>query len=451
MSEVQNRQLLAITGLVQLEKRVRHAATPEEFGFLVVNETHALLRYRQAALWRRGERGSGRVTALSGLAVPDRNAPFVVWLRGLMRRLDGHEQARSIRAVGAADTGGDGEAGRWAEWLPAHALWVPLASAEGEPLGALLLARDEPWTEHERHLASYLADAYGHAWAYLLRRSRPDRWRRLSARRNRIAAGLAVLLFAAGWIPVHDSALAPAEVVPSDPVVVRAPFDGVVDRFAVRPNQPVGEGEILLSLDPVRLKNRLDVAVKALDVAEAEHRQAAQQALFDPKSKATLAILRGRMEQHSAEVDYLKGLLERIEIRSPRAGIAIFDDEHDWIGKPVTIGERILTLADPGQTELEIRLPVADAIVLNEGAQVRIFLNTDPQNPIPATLTYAGYQAAVGPDGTPAYRLKADFDDAAAVPRIGLKGIAKIYGNETTLFYHVMRRPLAALRQRFGL
>jgi hypothetical protein len=69
MNEILNRQLLSITGLVQLEKRIRHAATVEEFGFLVVNETHALVRYRQAILWRRtATSGEGKVVAVSGIA-----------------------------------------------------------------------------------------------------------------------------------------------------------------------------------------------------------------------------------------------------------------------------------------------------------------------------------------------------------------------------------------------
>jgi hypothetical protein len=448
MSDVLNRQLLTVTSLVQLEKRARHAATPEELGFLLVNETHSLVRYRQAVLWRHGRRGEGKVAALSGLASPDGNAPFMVWLRRLLERIGEAPDAKTVRSLTSADIGG-AEGGEWGNWLPPHLVWLPLCSPEGEMLGALALMRDEPWTEHDRHLLAYVADAYGHAWAYLLgggrRKGRPSLFRR-----NRVAALASLLVFAAAWIPVRDSVLAPAEIVARDPVVVRAPIDGVVDRFAVRPNEAVTEGQLLLALDPVRLQNRLEVAAKALEVSEAEYRQAAQQALFDAKSKADLAILQGRMEQSAAEVSYLKSLLERIEIRAPRAGIAIFDDANDWIGKPVTIGERILTVAEPRQTELEVHLPVSDAITLREGAEVRLFLNVDPQNPIPAELTYAGYQAAQGPDGTVAYRLKAGFAEGAS-PRIGLKGTAKVYGEETTLFQHVMRRPIAALRQRTGL
>ena len=54
-------QLFGLGTLVQLLKRARRAATAEELGFVMVNETHALLPYRQAALWQRNAPGAGKV------------------------------------------------------------------------------------------------------------------------------------------------------------------------------------------------------------------------------------------------------------------------------------------------------------------------------------------------------------------------------------------------------
>lgn len=207
---------------------------------------------------------------------------------------------------------------------------------------------------------------------------------------------------------------------------------------------------MLLRLDDARLRSELEVAQQALSVSQAEYRQVAQQAVFDSKSKAELVEVQGRMEQHAAQVEYLNGLLDRIEVRAPRPGVAVFDDVNDWIGKPVRTGERILMVADPTDMALEVRLPVADAITLEAGDEARLFLNVDPQNPVSATLTYVGYQAAPGPDGVLTYRLKAAFDHEHRPPRVGLTGTAKLYGERTTLFTHVFRRPISALRQRFG-
>jgi len=142
--------------------------------------------------------------------------------------------------------------------------------------------------------------------------------------------------------------------------------------------------------------------------------------------------------------------LARTELKAPHAGIAVFSDVNDWIGRPVTIGERILMIADPEQVELEVQLPIADAIKLELGAEVQFFLNVDPANPVTASLYYSAYQAEVTPDDMLAYRLKATFTPTTKLPRIGLKGTAKVFGAKVPLIYYILRRPLATLRLWIG-
>ncbi|MGZ7234485.1 hypothetical protein ACXWOU_09525, partial [Streptococcus pyogenes] len=82
--------------------------------------------------------------------------------------------------------------------------------------------------------------------------------------------------------------------------------------------------------------------------AEAEYRQTAQQALTDPRAKAQLAVLTGRIEEKRTEVVYGSEQLARARVLAPRDGIALFDDPSEWIGRPVAIGERIMRIAAPG-------------------------------------------------------------------------------------------------------
>ena len=442
-------QIATLSLLAQLTHRARHAATMEELAFLAVNETHGLVPYRQAALWRRDAAGVGRVLAVSGAPMIERDAPFPIWLERLIGVLDRRRKGASALTVTASDLPAD-LAEDWGEWLPTHALLIPL-SGGGEVRGALLLARDPPWQEGDARLLGEVTDAYGHAWAALDRRRHLWPWRALLRRDRWLAVAIAVLVFGVMWIPVRQSALAPAEIVPLEPTVVRAPLDGVVERIVVQPNQDVAAGEVLLTLDPTQIRNRLDVARKARDVAEAEYRQAAQQAAFDDKSRQQLTILKGRAEQRQADVTYAESLLARIQVKAEQPGIAVFDDPNDWTGRPVRIGERILTIADPAKAEIEVRLPVADAINLESGAEVALFLNIAPERRIDATLRYASYEASVAPDGALSYRLKATLAGNAPPPRIGLKGTAEIYGQKVSLFYYLMRRPLAALRQMTGV
>lgn len=443
MSNLQTQQLLRLTSLLQLEKRARGASL-EELGFVMVNETVSLLRYRQALLWQR--QPAGKIVAVSGVAAPDPYAPYVTWAG----RLCAHLGALGIAEPREFVPGDVPEAiGReWGEWLPPYLVWVPL----GGTLGALLLARQEPLGEGDRAVLAFLADAYGHAWqARLARRGLRARAAHAGGRRRRLLlALLLVAVVGAGFFPVRQSVLAPAEIIPRDPAVIRAPLEGVVYSVLVKPNEEVSAGQVLFTLDPRRLRNQLEVSSRALDAADAELRQARQSAVTDPKARATLPTLQGKLEQQQAEVNYLKDQLARIEVRATEPGLAVFDDPNDWLGRPVAIGERVMLVADPEKVEVEVRLPVADAIDLEIGSPVRLFLNIDPERARDAVLTFASYQPQKGADGVLAYRAKATLNAGDPLPRIGLKGTAKLYGAEVPLAYSILRRPISAARQWLG-
>jgi multidrug resistance efflux pump len=184
-------------------------------------------------------------------------------------------------------------------------------------------------------------------------------------------------------------------------------------------------------------------------VAEAELKVSTQRAFTDADSSARLDLLAARVEQKRAELDYAHQLLARSEIRAERDGIAVFADAERWTGKPVQTGERLMQLADPVQAELRLELPVGDAIALQPGAEVALFLDSDPLHRHVAQLERAAYEAQTTAAGQLAYRLDATFVEAS--PRIGLRGTAKLYGERAPLAYYLLRRPLAALRQGLGL
>ncbi|MCG6122854.1 MAG: HlyD family efflux transporter periplasmic adaptor subunit [Microvirga sp.] len=451
-----DRGLLALGAVLEIEKRARAALTVEELGFLVVNDTHLVAPYRQAAFYRADRRV---VQALSGLAMPDPDAPFTRLLRTWFERSRA-EASEQPGAAWALPTGAlaeflgapDSEARREAEQnfaahLPDHALRLALRF-RGEETGALLFARETPFAPAEIALLEHLADAYAHALVALTGKGARSLRR---TRRAIVVGGCAALATLLALLPVRQSVLAPAEIVAENATLVRAPAPGVVETVHVRPNEAAAAGAPLLSLDGRELATRREVARQQLAVAEAELRQARQQAVFDERSRAQLAILQGRREQHVAEVAFVEGLLARIDVAAPRAGVAIFDDAADWEGRPVALGERIMLLADPDDRALEIRLAVPDAIVLEPGASVDLFLNIDPADPIPARLTRAGYRASATPEGVMAYRLRAAFTAEDSRLRIGLRGTAKIYGEETRLIVYLLRRPIAGARLWLGL
>jgi hypothetical protein len=125
------------------------------------------------------------------------------------------------------------------------------------------------------------------------------------------------------------------------------------------------------------------------------------------------------------------------------------DDPTEWIGRPVSLGERILRVARPGDVEVEAWVAVADAIPLQEAAAVTLHLNANPLSPVQAQLRYLSHDAVERPDGTYAYRLRAGLS-APTEHRVGLKGTVRISGRWVPLVYWVMRRPWAAVRGFVG-
>lgn len=435
-----------VSALLHLEARARAAPDVPALEFVVVNETWQLVPYRQAAVFRRDVLGKPALATVSGLAALEGATPFTLWLG----RLAAHLWTGPARLLGARDVPPD-LAREWPEWLPACAAFLPLDSPRGDRLGAALYARDEPWTGDTLALLGRLHETYGHAaWALSRNDGFGARLRAWSSRHPRARLAGIALLLGALLLPVRMSALAPAEVIALEAQAIAAPMDGVVKAFHVAPNQAVKRDELLFTLDETTLAARRDVAAKALEVARADALLAAQKAFDSDRSRAELAVLQGKVREREAELALLSQQLGRLEVRAPRDGVAVFGDPNDWIGRPVVTGERIAQIADPRDVGVLVWLPVADAINLEPGAAIRLFLHVAPLSPLEATLTQTSYQSMLSPEGVASYRIRGAFTSATADARIGLKGTAKLYGGRVPLAYLVLRRPLAAAREWTG-
>lgn len=442
--------------LLDLCRRARGAGSAAELAFMVVNDSHALAPYRQGAMWSVGK----GLEALSGVVEPEANAPYAQWLAKVCRVL--HDTQSAATPVAAPDLPPD-LAAEWDEWLPPCGLWLPFATRAGEvDSGGVFLAADRPWPGESIALLTEWVDAWHHAWStrggtagwswqrvkhtartVVARQSGVPWWKQ---RRTLIAAVVLAILLC----PVRLSVLAPGELVPANPAVIRAPVDGVVAQFQVQPNQAVKAGQLLFSFDQAPIVTRLEVANQALATAQAEYRQYAQQALSDPKSKAQLAALSGKIEEKQAEAAYARDQFERSRVTAPRDGIALFDDPSEWIGKPVQTGERIMRIAAPDDVEVEAWLAIGDAIPLRDGAGVELYLASAPLSSVPARVRYVAHDAVPRPDGSYAYRVRARVDGGTH-QRVGLKGTAKLIGRWVPLAYWMLRRPLATIRQHVGL
>ena len=450
--------------LIDLIGRARNARSAAELRFLLVNDTHALTNYRQSALWF-AESG---LESLSGLVQVEANAPYAHWLAKVLPVC-----SATMPNGGAFDANSlPNELGEeWEEWLPSQAFWLPLTQGGGSDSvasGGLLLARDMQWTQQDGLMLAEWAQAWSHAWHAFHGGTTGFSLTKIFRRLDRGSAGeassapqqrrslwrvcslaLMVVLLALTTLPVRLSVLAPSELVPVKPDIVRAQLEGVVDAFYVQPNQQVRQGQPLFSFDDALIRSRLKVARQGLATAETEYRQAVQQSLTDGRARTTLSTLIGRIEEKRTEASFALEQLQRAQVLSPRAGVVLFDDPTEWIGRPVALGERIMRVATIEDVEVEVWLGLADAIPLPPNARVWVYLNASPLDPVSAQLRYLSHDAIQRPDGSYAYRMRATLNEPTT-HRVGLKGTARVEGQSVSFAYWVIRRPWAAVRAIVG-
>ncbi|QDH60573.1 efflux RND transporter periplasmic adaptor subunit [Pandoraea pnomenusa] len=460
--------------LWQLSVRARGAASETTLGFTIVNETLALVPYRQAAWWR-GDT-PGHVAAVSGLPQSDPNAPYVQWLGALCKTLAkgpgnappkdaaAHVEGQNasvlpaqprVQAFTAADLAAHAPhvAEEWEAWWPAHGAWLPLTDRAGHPVGGVVFAREAAWNATDFALLSELGQVWAHAFeAFAPRASWLARAREV-LRPGRLQRRVLIAIAVVCLVPMRLTVLAPAEVTPKDPFVVRAPLDGVIDHLYVKPNQPVAAGTALLGLDATTLQSRYAVARKNFDTAQEEFRQTAQLAVTDDRTRLDMAERKGKLDQSRVELDYTARQLARVSVSAARAGVAVFSDPNEWTGKAVAVGEKILVLADPAHVEVTAWLPVADNIDVQPGATLTLYPKSSPLTSYDARIDSIAWRAEPTPEGVLAYRVRASFEthgkDAPQAP-LGAMGTARIRGPWVPAIYYVLRRPLTLARQWLG-
>ena len=437
--------------LEQLSSQARAADSEQALLFLVANETHALLPYRSALVFTM-HHNEPMLGCASGLTSVDRGSAFGSWAEQAVKaflpqlserqRLSAQNLPEHLRAA-------------WYEYWPNTVQVHPMSGAGGDLLGVVVYITDQPWPEASVPMLNSLHQLHGVCLQNLRSQKSPFDFfkqlvdgRNLKTRKFLLRALVGLLL--AMLLPIRQFVIAPAEITSLDAIAVTSPVDGIVAELVAKPNQRVNKGDVLIRLDDTAIRNRLESARQGLEVARAEYLAGAHRAFVSSDKTAEAGVLKGRINERLAEVAFLEDQMGMLEIRANRDGIAVYGQENDWIGKPVSAGQRIMELADSTQVGVNAWVPVADAINMQSGETIHVLLYADPLSPLSATIEQASYLATKSPEGVAAYRVRATLPPEEKV-RLGLRGNAKINGDWVVLGYFIFRRPLVVVRQWLGV
>jgi hypothetical protein len=434
-------RLQEIERILVVEARAREVATLAELQYLIANEPLSIAGCDQIIVHVGPSPASLKVACISSIVEVDHQAPLVRWLSQSIKESidDGETNAPSPFTLD--------EYSNETPYPFHHGILFPVKDHEGNWLGAVSFLSAQPLDKRSIQVAGQLTHTFSHSWGSFQKRS--GLWSKLFKKRNWILTMGAVALL--GAIPVPLTVIAPAEIIPRDPVIVAAPADGVIEKVNGLSNQVIEKGTLLFSYNTVMLRNELEVSRRELQVAESRYLRSSQSAFSQSEGRRELAITKGEFEIARAKRDYALAQLARAEVFASHSGILLFSGAQEWEGRPVSTGERIMQIADPDKTEIMISLPAANSAILLDKPTARIFLDSDPLNPVTASITDTSYQAKQGKDGVLAFKIKAMADEDLATIRMGVRGTAQLMGNTVPLAYNLFRKPIAAIRQYIGV
>lgn len=433
--------------LLSVDDRVRAATSVRELQHVIVNETRKVTGARQIFLAQPTRTSGYHVKAVSSLALVERDTPLIRWIEGMIAKIS-EERGLENQVDFALPAYVNADADETKTYPFRELTWQPLKSTSGEIFAGLLFARERVWQKTELKVINRQGSVYANAWQALVGKRGLKAAKKLS---KPVKLGIAAALLLIAAVPVPITALSPFEIVEYKPGIVTAPIDGTIADVLVLPNSKVEAGQTIVVFEDTTLRNRFEISDREMNVARTKFDRAQRAAFTDAQSRHELAITKTEFELKKAERNYAKELLDRTQLKASRSGILIYTDKNRLLGKPVTIGERLMKIGSPENIRARIDVPVADAIILEKETKVRLFFDAAPFSPEQATIQNESYHAEPNPSNQLVYRIDASLNDESYRPRIGSRGTAQIYGQNVPLIFALLHKPISSLRQYIGL
>jgi len=427
-----------IAALLEIQKLARDAQTENELGFVAVNKTNKITAYQQGVFWTYVD-NVATILSVSGNVVLDNDGPYAQWVKDKINNY-AKNKTNGIEYIAYDNQ----------QMLGGKCNYIIPFTTKAEGLvGGLFIECDKEIGEDNKELLAEISEHYAQSLALIqLRhgnRSILSLGRLTRYKKYALIFGILLML-----CPVRLSITAPAEIVAKSPIVIAAPYDGILDDISVNPGDAVTKETILATMDKTQIQSQKDTAEQAMRTAQVSLSRTGIESIRNSDKKTDLMRLRSEIKIKRIELNYASKLLKKADIIAPSDGIAIFSDISSLQNKPIKMGERIMMIANPSESELLIRVPAHALLPVHTGDETKFFLNVRPFNGMAATITAIGYQASVDDDGLLTYKIRAAMHDSNDV-RIGWQGTAKIQTDWSILGYSLLRRPLIALRNMLGI
>ena len=433
-----------LTDFIQFEREIRAASNIAGLGFIACNYLRKLIDYDVALLLLAKNGMKQKVNNISGVSDFDPRSPLV----NVCELLCNHREVPvdNVR-VHLGDTLPDNVAQRFNDIQLSQLATVGLVESDA----TLVLTREKPWQKHELQLLQQVGEVLGHAISAFSAKQKNSLVKKLlpGVKPDWRWAVCAIALLSV--VPVPQSIIANAEVTARSPDVVAAGLNGVIEEILVRPNETVSKGQVLIRFDDTDLTHRKNTLQQELALAEERLRKAKQKTLNSTAERSEFAELASQIELKQLELNYVNESIARLELRADTDGVALYSRQQDWMGRSVATGEKIMEIASANDNQFEIWVAANDSIDLGEGGKIKFFPDARPLQSVTGSVDSVGFFASRADTEEFAYRVVAEPSDNEKSLRLGMKGTARLYGDKVSLAYHVLRKPISAIRKNVGV
>ncbi len=256
---------------------------------------------------------------------------------------------------------------------------------------------------------------------------------------------LGVILVAALFLVRVNYRVEGTFILRSDAVsYLTAPFEGFIDKVAVRPGDYLVKGAEVVSLN--RSDLLLEQSAAAAEITRYEREMEKARA---GKLLAEMRISQALADESRAKFDLIAHRLENAVLRAPFDGVIVEGDLRERISSPVKQGEPLYKFARIEGLYVEAEVNERDVKHLAVNTQAEFAFVAQPRTTFKATVISIESAALAKKDGNVfVVRLKPE-DSVEKWWRPGMTGLCKIETSKRSLWWIFTHRTVDFLRMKF--
>ncbi|MDF1754864.1 MAG: efflux RND transporter periplasmic adaptor subunit [Verrucomicrobiales bacterium] len=221
---------------------------------------------------------------------------------------------------------------------------------------------------------------------------------------------------------------------------VAAPFEGILAAPRVKTGDLVTEGQLLATLDGKEIGWRLSELKAKREVVIRERDQA-----MASDNLAAVQLAELDLKSADLEVSLLEYRKDKLEIRSPIAGLVMSGDLEKSRGVPVSLGQKLFDIASIDTLKVQLAIPDMEFSHSRLGMPVKMRLESQVKFGFEMELD-AIYPASESVEGKNVFIGIARVENESGWLRPGMRGKARIYSDKKPLGWILFHKPWEFVR-----